>query len=357
MLTPAQVNAHAHPAANAAPTAAFTAAPATTTVGTAVTFNSAGSVDPDGTISSYSWNYGDGSATGTGATSTHTYTGPGTFTATLTVTDNGGATGTVSHPVTVTAANVAPTASFTSSTNNLVATFDGSGSTDSDGTITSYAWTYGDGATDTGVTPPSHTYAKAGTYSVKLTVTDNGGLTNSVTKQVVVSAANVAPTASFTSTPTNLAVAFDGSASSDSDGTIASYAWTYGDGATGTGASPNHTYAAAGTYTVTLTVTDNVGATGTVSHDVTVAPAANNPPNAVFTSTTTGLTANFNGSGSTDSDGTIASYAWDFGDGPPAGTSTQASPSYTYTSAGTYTVTLTVTDDDGATNVQTHTSP
>ncbi|MGO1071360.1 proprotein convertase P-domain-containing protein [Lysobacter sp. CA199] len=77
----------------------------------------------------------------------------------------------------------------------------------------------------------------------------------------------------------------------------------------------------------------------------------NTPPTANFTSTTSGLTANFTDS-STDSDGTIASRSWNFGDGS---TSTATNPSKTYSAAGTYTVTLTVTDDDGATNTKTGT--
>jgi PKD repeat protein len=86
---------------------------------------------------------------------------------------------------------------------------------------------------------------------------------------------NAAPTAAFTSTAANLTATFDGTTSTDSDGTIASYAWNYGDGATGTSATSSHTYAAGGTYTATLTVTDNGGLTGTVSHTVTVtAPPA-----------------------------------------------------------------------------------
>jgi trimeric autotransporter adhesin len=82
---------------------------------------------------------------------------------------------------------------------------------------------------------------------------------------------NIAPVAAFTPTATALAVAVDGSASADPDGAIAAYAWTFGDGGTATGPTATHTYAAAGTYPVTLTVTDAVGATASVTTQVTVA--------------------------------------------------------------------------------------
>jgi PKD repeat protein len=81
---------------------------------------------------------------------------------------------------------------------------------------------------------------------------------------------NVAPTASFTSSVNGLAVAVDASASTDPDGSIASFAWDFGDGQTGTGATASHTYAAAGTYDVKLTVTDDAGASGTLTKAVTV---------------------------------------------------------------------------------------
>ncbi len=85
---------------------------------------------------------------------------------------------------------------------------------------------------------------------------------------------NVAPTASFTSSCSDLACSFT-DASGDSDGTIASRSWTFGDGAVSTDTNPSHTYAAGGIYTVSLIVTDNVGATGSFNSPVTVtAPPA-----------------------------------------------------------------------------------
>ena len=88
-------------------------------------------------------------------------------------------------------------------------------------------------------------------------------------------ATNAAPKASFTSSVTNLDVAFDAGASNDSDGSISSYAWDFGDGTQGTGRTPAHTYAASGSYTVTLTVRDNGNLTDTTTAkvDVTAAPA------------------------------------------------------------------------------------
>ncbi|HET7789919.1 MAG TPA: PKD domain-containing protein [Gemmatimonadales bacterium] len=242
--------------------------------------------------------------------------------------------------------NQPPVAAFTPSCSGLTCNFT-STSSDPDGTISSYAWTFGDGGTSAAQNP-SHTYAAAGTYTVTLTVTDNGGATNATSQNVTVSAANQSPTAAFTSSCSSLTCAFTNS-SSDPDGTIASNSWTFGDGATSTAQSPSHTYAAAGTYTVTLTVTDNQGATNSVSHPVTVA-AANQPPTAAFTSSCSALTCAFTNA-SSDPDGTIASNSWNFGDGQ---TSTAASPSHTYAAGGTYSVTLTVTDNQGATNSVSH---
>jgi PKD repeat protein len=97
---------------------------------------------------------------------------------------------------------------------------------------------------------------------------------------------NLTPTASFTAIPaageTPLTVSFDASASSDPDGTIANYAWNFGDGSTGSGVTASRTYTAAGTYTVLLTVTDNRGATASTTHFVTA--TAGPPPASVSVS-------------------------------------------------------------------------
>ena len=174
-----------------------------------------------------------------------------------------------SNSVTVTTGtNIAPSASFTATPNGRSVAVDGSASTDPDGTIQTYAWNFGDNTTATGRST-SHTYAVSGTYTIRLTVTDNGGASSSVTRVVTV-AGNAAPTASFTTTINGLSVAVNGSGSSDPDGTIASYAWTFGDGGTATGATATHTYAAPGTYTISLRVTDNAGATGNATRSVKV---------------------------------------------------------------------------------------
>ncbi len=105
---------------------------------------------------------------------------------------------------------------------------------------------------------------------------------------------NQPPVASATATPTSgvapLAVAFSGNASTDPDGTIASYAWTFGDGGSGTGPAPSHTYQNAGTYTVTLTVTDNGGATDTATVSITASAGATPPaaPSSLTASVATG---------------------------------------------------------------------
>ena len=100
--------------------------------------------------------------------------------------------------------------------------------------------------------------------------TDSPGLANSGQSFTGAAPVNQAPVASFTSNCTNLTCNFNANASSDSDGSIVAFDWSFGDAKTSTGPAVTNNYATAGDYTVTLTVTDNQGATDVVSQTVTV---------------------------------------------------------------------------------------
>jgi len=269
-----------------------------------------------------------------------------------------------------TVVNQAPIARFTATpttgTAPLLVNFNASTSTDSLGRIVTYAWNFGNGQTGTGVTT-STTYTTAGTFTVILTVTDSLGLTDTASAVITVTrrdtVANRPPVANFTATPTSgtapLAVFFNASASTDSLGRIVSYAWNFGDGSTGTGQITANTFDSAGVYTVILTVTDSLGLSDTASVVITVrgdTAVTNRPPVASFTATPTSgtapLTVNFNASASTDSLGSIASYAWNFGNGQ---TGTGVTTSTVYNTDGTYTARLIVTDNGGAKDTATAT--
>jgi chitodextrinase len=157
---------------------------------------------------------------------------------------------------------------------------------------------------------------------------------------------NQPPDAAIEVSCDDLDCTFDGSGSTDADGTIVDYQWDFGDGTTADGETPSHVFGAEGTYEVTLTVTDDDGDTDTTTRDVevTVTPPDNIAPTAVISASCDGLTCSFDGTGSTDADGTIVDYQWDFGDGT---TATGATPTRVYDTVGTFEVTLTVTDDNG----------
>ncbi len=149
-------------------------------------------------------------------------------------------------------------------------TLDGAASTDDHG-IVSWVWT--EGSTILGSGKTITVDLTQGTHTVVLTVTDTNGQTD--TDEVVINLTeNAEPKADFTFTTSGLTVNFTDT-SSDTDGTIASRNWNFGDGGTSTSQNPSHAYGAAGSYTVGLTVTDNNGATGTVSKNVTVTVPSN----------------------------------------------------------------------------------
>jgi len=165
--------------------------------------------------------------------------------------------------------NVGPVADFDADCLGAVCTFDGTLSTDVDGSIVSYEWEFSDGE-QAGGPHPEKEFAVSGVYDATLTVTDDGGLTSTITKQVSVERPNVAPTAEFGSDCDYLECEFDATGSTDGDGTIEEYGWDFGDGETGSGDIADHVFDAPGTYDVTLTVTDDDDAAGEVTKSITV---------------------------------------------------------------------------------------
>jgi PKD repeat protein len=225
------------------------------------------SSDADGTLAGWSWEFGDG--TGSDARHPgHSYAAPGTYTVTLVVTDDGGAGDQVSSQVTVSApaaANQPPRAEFTVECRDLACDF-ADRSSDDGGTIVSRAWEFGDGTTSTAASP-SHTYAAAGRYQVRLTVRDDDGAEDSRTHDADPSAPppppdNKPPRADFDVRCDKLACRFTDK-SKDDDGSVVAWAWNFGDGGTTGERNPVHTYTTPGKYDVVLTVTDDLGATAT----------------------------------------------------------------------------------------------
>jgi PKD repeat protein len=253
--------------------------------------------------------------------------------------------------------NAYPTASLTVACTGGSCSFDASSSSDSDGTIQAYYWSFGDGSGFfAGGVTTTHNYERSGNYTVTLDIADDDWAWASTSTVVTVELPtveppNAAPEASFDSSCSGLVCTFDGRASTDSDGTIASYNWSFGDGAGAVGGSTttSHTYGQAGTYAVTLTVTDDAGATGKVSESITVTNAA---PTARFTISCSELTCDVDATDSFDADGAIPGYRWDFGDG--SGGSGRLAR-HTYPQPRTYTVTLTVTDNAGSSSTHAKT--
>jgi len=265
--------------------------------------------------------------------------------------------------------NKPPVASFTFSPTDPyegdTIIFDASGSSDPDGEIASYKWDFGDGTSGDGVIT-THAYTTHGTYTVKLTVTDDKGDTGSASRVITVlkkgepppPPVNKRPVASFTFSPespkTGERVTFDASASYDPDGEITLYHWELEKGSIRTGVRVTYIFRKAGSYPVTLTVEDDQGARSSETKTVTVAETPNKPPIPLFTFTPQdpelGEQITFDASASYDPDGSIVSYEWDFGDGT---TARGVTATHKFDNPGNYLVTLTVTDDEGASASQT----
>ena len=253
--------------------------------------------------------------------------------------------------------NKNPTASFSANPTTggapLNVTFDAGNSSDEDGIVDSFEWEFGDGGSGGGRVV-EHSYASPGEYTITLTVTDNDGATDTTTSTVTVEESG--PSAALGAEPQEgeapLMVQFDLSQSEDPDGVIEEYSLQFGDGKSTSGTDIldviEHEYKTAGEYSASLEVTDDDDLSSSTSTTITVTepPPENQLPSASITTDkdtgTAPVTLQFSAGESSDPDGNIESYRWEFGDGT---TSRGSEVSHRYEQAGDYTVKLTVTDD------------
>jgi len=254
--------ATSEPCGNRAPAVTASAAPTSGRAPLTVSFTADGS-DPDGDQLDYVWDFGDGSVSQE-RNPDHTYSAPGTYTARVTATDPWGETAGDEIAITVAEPNRAPSvtasADPTSGRVPLTVSFAASGS-DPDGDALEYLWEYGDGETSTAQNP-SHTYRTTGTYTAKVTVSDDWGGTATDEVVIRVEEPNRPPTVTVSAQPTSgtapLTVSFTANGS-DPNGDELTYAWSFGDGTTSSERNPTHTYATRGTYTAEIVVTDPEG--------------------------------------------------------------------------------------------------
>jgi KaiC/GvpD/RAD55 family RecA-like ATPase/PKD repeat protein len=259
------------------PVAQFTESARTVETGTFVQFNASNSYDPNGTITTYFWDFGD-QTNATGVVVSHKYVQYGNYTVTLTVTDNDGSSNSTSiNETIINSALSSPVAQFTESARTVetgtFVQFNASNSYDPNGTITTYFWDFGDQTNATGVVV-SHKYVQYGNYTVTLTVTDNDGSSNSTSiNEAIVNSSTIA---SFTILPTQPSlgdlITFNASSSYDLNGTIESYMWDFGDGnTTETSASIiAHFYTLPGDYNVTLTIFNSQGDNASTSQRISL---------------------------------------------------------------------------------------
>ncbi len=378
---------------NTRPTADFSA----TCPDATCSFDASDSDDPDGNIASYAWNFGDGK-TGSGETTSHLYGSGGSKQVTLTVTDNQGATDSVTK--TVNPAGAAPFAAdgFNRTVSNgwgsadvggawgltgktsLFSVSPGTarmsptagatltsalGSTSSDDTDVTTTFSSDKAATGSGVQVSliGRRVSVGNDYRAKVRLTSTNTATLTLSKIVAKTESGITPAITIpglTVSP-NKKISVRLQVTGTSPTTVRARVW---DAA---GTEPSNWAQTATDSTGALQSPGAVGVSTYLSSNSTNAPVVafssltaqhtatggptNTPPNAAFSSLCSAMSCGFDGSGSTDPGGSVASYAWTFDDGA---TETGPTPDHVYTTPGTYDVTLKVTDNQGATDSVTH---
>ncbi len=331
----------------------ITASPAVPTTKDSVTFSVS---DANLNATTFTWNFGD-DGTGSGKSATYTFSKAGTFSVKVTASGtNMSQEETATKEITITSATVKPVASFTSNTSSGTAPLSVKFEDTSTGSPTSWQWDFGDGNTSTNQNP-DHVYTVADTYTVKLTVTGEGGISDSTTTAITISGNGAVPVvtiSSFLAVKVNEVVTFTASATNSPT----SYTWNFGDDTSNeTGVSPTHSFSRVGTYNVTCTATNSVGSSRTAVRTITVSEGESTTVPTATTSTdknillsvspltgTAPLTVNFDYTpvGFSESDVTKRYWYFDYNNDSEQWKGDK-STSHTYTVDGTFKVRLEIT--------------
>lgn len=296
---------------------------------------------PGGSVTAYHWNFGDGT-TSTQSAPTKTYSAPGTYTVWLAATSDRGCTDSISKTISVSPKSKSLFGIFNTCSSDSVE-FVNASTIASGHSITGYTWDFGDGSQST-LKDPHHKYAKAGTYSVMLVSTADGGCNDTLKQDAVVSAGPIPKIGGVMNVCLGTPVQFYDSSTVAGPATITGRTWIFGDkSSTSSATNPIHTYTLPGTYWVWLISRTSAGCKDSTSTLVQV----NKLPDTGFVATLVkGRQYNFSAN-----DKASVIYLWNFGDNT---TATGATASHTYAANGTYTVGLRVANIDSCSETTTH---
>jgi len=337
-----------------APIAAFTATPTSGDAPLTVQFTDAST----GIISLYAWDFNnDGKVDSTEQNPSYTYASAGTYAVNLTVSGPGGSDSEVKTEYIVVSEPLpeAPVAAFTATPTSGDAPLTVNFTDQSTGVVSYYSWDFdNDGTADSTEQSPSYTYVAAGTYTVKLTVT-NARASDEEVKAGYITVSTPLPelpvadfSANITSGDAPLEVQFTDA----STGTISSYAWDFNNDGTvdSTEQSPSYTYESAGTYSVSLTVSNAGGSDSEVKTGyIVVSEPLPGAPVAAFTATPLAGTAPLSVTFADQSTNSPTSWNWEYNNGSGwVQFSTEKNPTCSFDTACPYDIRLTATNSGGS---------